>query len=274
MDLHKRRGDLYEEQCSKLTELSDGAIRATANKGADITSIEELLKSVVKGSGLRTQKIDSFLESISSSADPITSWESALHELEQLANHSPSESEDLETIEAPNLLATGFGKPDLIKLASKLTPEKWLEMVLTPMEDNTTFDYQTKEGEYISFEHASAGQQATALLFTLLNQSGPPLLIDQPEDDLDNQIIFDIVARLWNAKTNRQIMFSSHNANLVVNGDAELVVCCDYRIASDFSRGHVVNEGAIDIPKVREAIKTVMEGGDRAFKLRLEKYGF
>ncbi len=271
VDLHKKRGDLYEQQCTKLTDLSGGAIRATALKGANISSIEELLKSAIKGSGLRTQKIDDFFESVSGSDDPIASWGSALHELEELSYRS---IDDIENLDSPNLLAYGFAKTDLAKLTLKLTPETWLELVLTPMEDKTTFDYQTKEGEYIPFEHASAGQQATALLFTLLNQSGPPLIIDQPEDDLDNQIIFDIVTRLWEAKTRRQILFSSHNANLVVNGDAELVVCCDYRIAGDFSRGHIAREGAIDIPEIRESIKTVMEGGDKAFKLRLDKYGF
>ncbi len=274
VDLHKKRGDLYEEQCVKLTELSGGAIRAIALKGADISSIEELLKSAIKGSGLRTQKIDDFLEAVSSSDDPIASWSGALHELEQLSYHTPDENDDADNPETPNLVAYGFAKADLTKLANKLTPETWLELVLTPMEDNTTFDYKTKEGEYIPFEHASAGQQATALLFTLLNQSGPPLIIDQPEDDLDNQIIFDIVTRLWSAKTRRQIIFTSHNANLVVNGDAELVVCCDYRIAGDFSRGHISSEGAIDIPEIRDSIKTVMEGGEKAFKLRLDKYGF
>ena len=272
--LHKKRGDLFEQQCLRLTDLSGGAIKATVLKGANIGSIEELLKSSVKGSGLRAQKIDDFLEGVASSDDPIAAWGGALHELEQLSYRTPDDNEEADYPETPNLIGFGFANADLVKLAAKLTPETWLELVLTPMEDKTTFDYQTKEGEYIPFEHASAGQQATALLFTLLNQSGPPLIIDQPEDDLDNQIIFDIVTRLWNAKTRRQIIFSSHNANLVVNGDAELVVCCDYRIAGDFSRGRVVSEGAIDIPAIRESIKTVMEGGDKAFKLRLDKYGF
>ena len=159
-------------------------------------------------------------------------------------------------------------------MAEKLAPETWLELALTSLDDETTFQYRTKEQEYIPFENASAGQQATALLITLLNQVGPPLVIDQPEDDLDNQIIFDIVKRVWRAKTRRQLVFSSHNANLVVNGDAELVAWCDYRVAGDHSRGRIANEGAIDIPEIRDTIKTVMEGGEKAFKLRLEKYGF
>src|SRR5262249_40629851 len=107
-----------------------------------------------------------------------------------------------------------------------------------------------------------------------LNQSGPPLIIDQPEDDLDSQVILDVVERIWKAKERRQLIFSSHNANLVVNGDAELVVGCDYRAAGDQSGGRVKVQGAIDQAEVRQEITTVMEGGEKAFRLRKEKYGF
>ena len=108
----------------------------------------------------------------------------------------------------------------------------------------------------------------------LLNQEGPPLIIDQPEEDLDNPVILEIVREIWNAKTKRQLIFSSHNANIVVNGDADLVVCCDYRTAGDHSGGRIKSRGAIDIPEVRADITTVMEGGQEAFRLRKEKYGF
>ena len=126
----------------------------------------------------------------------------------------------------------------------------------------------------ILISNASSGQQATALLCTLLNQAGPPLLIDQPEEDLDNPVMQEIVEQVWSAKKRRQIIFVSHNANLVVNGDAELVACCEYRKAGDQSGGKIADEGAIDIPEVREAIKRIMEGGEAAFNLRREKYGF
>ena len=58
----------------------------------------------------------------------------------------------------------------------------------------------------------------------LLAQTGMPLIIDQPEEDLDSQVIESVVEQIWEAKHGRQVMFASHNANLVVNGDAELVV--------------------------------------------------
>ena len=103
----------------------------------------------------------------------------------------------------------------------------------------SVFEYQTREGDFIDFDVASAGQQATALMRVLLAQPGPPLIVDQPEDDLDTQVVQDVVERIWQAKFHRQLIFASHNANLVVNGDAELVVCCDYRIAGDQSGGKI-----------------------------------
>jgi type III restriction enzyme len=112
------------------------------------------------------------------------------------------------------------------------------------------------------------------LLNVLLRQPGPPLVIDQPEDDLDNEVILEVAEQLWEAKANRQLIFASHNANLVVNGDADLVVCCEYRVAGDHSGGRIAHEGAIDVQSVREVITRVMEGGAKAFKLRSAKYGF
>ena len=91
---------------------------------------------------------------------------------------------------------------------------------------------------------------------------------------MDNPVVLEVVEQIWDAKNGRQLIFTSHNANLVVNGDAELVVWCDHRIAGDHSAGKVEGEGAIDIPRICDAIKQVMEGGEKAFKLRKDKYGF
>ena len=108
----------------------------------------------------------------------------------------------------------------------------------------------------------------------LLNQQGAPLIIDQPEDDVDSKMASEIVKQIWKAKGQRQLIFTSHNANFVVNGDAELVVCCDYVRAGDQTGGQIKAVGAIDNASIREEITTVTEGGKEAFKLRKEKYGF
>jgi type III restriction enzyme len=152
--------------------------------------------------------------------------------------------------------------------------EEWVELSLTELSDVPVFEYRQGEMDYIAFSDASAGQQATALLRLLLNQEGPPLIIDQPEEDLDNQVMPEIVQEIWKAKRNRQIIVSSHNANIVVNGDADLVVCCDYRTAGDQSGGRVKCQGAIDVDEINKEITTVMEGGKEAFGLRKAKYGF
>jgi len=129
-------------------------------------------------------------------------------------------------------------------------------------------------GDKIPFEDSSAGQQATALLNVLLNQDGFPLIIDQPEDDIDNRAIEKIIHNIWSSKKKRQIIISSHNANIVVNGDSELVVCCDYNETSEQTKGHIKYEGSIDSENIRNEITSVMEGGEKAFRLRKEKYGF
>ncbi len=70
------------------------------------------------------------------------------------------------------------------------------------------------------------------------------------------------------------MIFASHDANLVVNGDAELVIHCDYESETNRNKGKIENAGSIDVGEIRDAIMTKMEGGRRSFELRKEKYGF
>ena len=123
----------------------------------------------------------------------------------------------------------------------------------------------------ISFDKASDGQRAAALLFLLLEQPSGPLIIDQPEGDLDNRIIAELTEKLHHAKERRQLVFASHNANLVVNGSAELVGQLD---VNDTGERQFACTGAIDRPEVCEVITSTMEGGEKAFRDRQEKYGY
>jgi chromosome segregation protein len=166
-----------------------------------------------------------------------------------------------------------MSKADTERIARTLTQSEWLRLSLVWPQDEPVFEYRSKENEYIPFANASAGQQATALLSTLLNSEGPPLIIDQPEEDLDNNIIQDVVEQIWTAKHKRQMIFASHNANLVVNGDADLVVLCSYRTAGDQSGGKIAGEGAIDVPAVKAAITDVMEGGEEASSFDVRNTG-
>lgn len=272
--LHNDRATLMEKECENLTTLSGEEIRATIQRGAGVAILIEKLKSAVTGSGTRKEKLEAIAKSVATAETPVAQWDDFVQELQLLAQYEATEESSDAVPATPTLSACGLTSNDLRKVASRLTNEAWLELALTQLEDNPVFEYKTREKEYIPFINASAGQQATALLKALLNQPGPPLIIDQPEDDLDNPVIFSIVEQIWKAKKCRQLIFASHNANLVVNGDAELVAWCDYRAAGDHSGGKVAGEGAIDIVEIRDAIKQVMEGGEAAFKLRSDKYGF
>ena len=268
------RDALVEQECAELTTRSGGVIRVRVKRHADSSTFVELLRQGLSGSRVQTAKLESLGAAITSSGNPCDVWLQVLDDLEKLADYEPARSPSENRPHVPHLVAMGFSGNDLDRIGQTLQPDTWLALSLTPIGSIPVYEFRAREGDYIPFENASAGQQATALLKTLLNQPGPPLIIDQPEEDLDNPVMLEIVEQLWEAKQLRQVVFASHNANLVVNGDAELVAWFDYRAAGDQSRGTIKGEGAIDIPEAREAIKKIMEGGEAAFRLRREKYGF
>lgn len=272
IQLYGARSDCLDGQCQEVTALSGGLLQAAMRRGHGLGDVEVKFRAVTAGSSIRSARFEDFFRNIRTDSDPLTTWEAVLTELETLLlagvdKYVPSE-------QTPNLTRLGIPEADQKRIQQKLSTDGWLDLALTPIADEPIFLYETKEKEYIAFEQASAGQQATALLHVLLAQTGMPLIIDQPEEDLDSQVIQDVVTQLWKAKRGRQVIFASHNANLVVNGDAELVVVCDYRTSGDQSGGRIKLEGAIDVSEVRDAITHVMEGGEKAFKLRKDKYGF
>jgi len=133
------------------------------------------------------------------------------------------------------------------------------------------------DGQPIPFEKASPGQQASALLRLLLRQAIGTLIIDQPEDDLDNRVMMEIVRLIRRSKTTRQLIFSTHNPNLVVNGDADKVMVMRATVPEDragptAARIRAEVDGAIETPAVRHEITRIMEGGMEAFALRSRKY--
>ena len=148
--------------------------------------------------------------------------------------------------------------------------------------DYISFEYRDRD-RYIPFSQASPGQQAAALLNLLLRQEAGTLIIDQPEDDLDNKVIMNIVSLVQTAKRKRQLIFTTHNANFVVNGDADKVVALTPGTAEGTQASQSVLgtprilidvDGAIETPDVRKTITETVEGGEKAFELRSRKYQF
>ena len=115
----------------------------------------------------------------------------------------------------------------------------------------------------------SLGQRASALiLFILSQQDNDVIIIDQPEDDLDNQTIFeDVIKLIRSLKKGIQFIFATHNANFPVLGDAEQVGACAFASGSGD-----IQVGSIDEPVIQKAIVSIMEGGHEAFARRKEIY--
>ncbi len=131
----------------------------------------------------------------------------------------------------------------------------------------------TGSKELKSMGQLSKGQKATALLLLLLSGSDAPLVIDQPEDDLDNRFVFNgIVANLRKLKGQRQIIVSTHNANVPVLGDAELIVTLE----GDGQHGRPAADGigSLDDKNIRAHAENILEGGPDAFNARQHLYGF
>jgi energy-coupling factor transporter ATP-binding protein EcfA2 len=124
--------------------------------------------------------------------------------------------------------------------------------------------------DWAAISQGSQGQRSAALLAFLLAFGDEPLVLDQPEDDLDNHLIYDLIVRQIRAnKLRRQLIIVTHNPNVVVNGDAEMVHTFDFR----GGQCRVVERGALQELAVREEVCRVMEGGHEAFARRWARLG-
>ena len=128
--------------------------------------------------------------------------------------------------------------------------------------DSVEVSYQQAPGKFAPIQKGSPGQKSAAILAFLLAHGSEPIILDQPEDDLDNELIYDlIVQRIRSSKEARQVVIATHNANIVVNGDAELVLV----MANAGGQCWVKESGCLQDRAIREAICRVMEGGEKAF---------
>ena len=157
---------------------------------------------------------------------------------------------------------TIVGRPaDAIDHLTLYLPE---DAVMIRFKDRTT-------GKWKPIGLGSPGQQTAALLSLVLSYGSEPIVLDQPEDDLDNSLIYDlVVSRLKEVKNERQVIVITHNPNIVVHGDAEYVLS----FGSVNGRTTVTRQGGLPDPDVREEICRVMEGGREAFESRFKKILF
>ena len=166
------------------------------------------------------------------------------------------EKAELNPDQADKVVAAMFNSPLLFELET-------VELMDLPR-------IELKDGQiYKDSLCLSTGQKCTTILPILLLDSDNPLMVDQPEDNLDNRFIFEaVVDSIRKVKTRRQMIFVTHNPNIPVLGDAERVFVLD----SDGASARKANEGTVD--QCKADIVTLLEGGEDAFKARKCRYAY
>lgn len=157
-----------------------------------------------------------------------------------------------------------------VNLVERISDAQMDEIELMMPEDEIEIEYKpTEKAAFKSLSTASAGQKTTAILTFILSHGKVPLILDQPEDDLDNRLVYElIVDRLKQAKDQRQIIVVTHNANIPVNGDAEYIISMD----SESKSLKVLCSGTVEQPLIKKEICDVMEGTEQAFEMRSKRY--
>lgn len=212
------------------------ALTIEAEFKGDKSGFLNFMKNIFRGSGIRENKLSIFINEYSD-------FGSIYMDLENAKNKAGSSQEAFEKYFFENL------------------------QVLLTYQVQNKFILKYKEKE---LQHHSLGQRASALILFILNQQeNDVIIVDQPEDDLDNQTIYeDVIKLIRELKPSTQFIFATHNANFPVLGDAEQIHSCRY---SDDKI--IIHTGSIDSPFLQKEIVDIMEGGEDAFNKRKEIYG-
>ena len=196
----------------------------------------------------------------------ITRW---WNELER--DHRPGPQELLHGLQTGELTALRMSKMVQQTFRDAMPLAKQRTLATIRCDDEYLLELEVG-GEYRRLDHLSGGQRVSVLLSLLLETTDPrPLVVDQPEDELDNRFLFDtVLPALKRLKGRRQVIVATHNPNIVVNGDADQVI----QLEATANNGRIGQAGAIEDAAVRDAIVHTVDGGAEAFRLRRMKYGF
>ena len=246
-ELRDQRFALRKQVAARLSNQFP-SIRVTVIQAADLDEYQELVTEALKGSGVRQ---GAAAERLCSALLP--------NELAEVVAKN-----DINTL----IERSGFDEDRSKKILSALRAAGIHYRIETvALEDRPCIELLDGD-TFKESTHLSTGQRCTTILPILLTQSERPLLIDQPEDNLDNAFVYDTIVRaLRTIKGSRQVIFVTHNPNIPVLGEAERV----FVFSSDGQHSTLKQIGTVD--DCKEHIETILEGGREAFLLRKKRYG-
>ena len=266
-DAWRRQFELRRKAIDDINSKVGGAIRASVSYAADQSTFDAVWNRL---SPDRRSRLGKNWEELGSQI-----FQAFVRHQENNGCASPWEwistlvhGETESLIECQDLL------PDLDQHLNARLPD-WRQTRLTRVADFADIELLgAEDGRLlgkVSDPQLSEGQRNTAVLNLLLAQDDGPIIIDQPEDELDSNFIYrDLVPLLRRVKEHRQIILATHNANLPVNGDTELIHALEARGDHGYPRA----AGGLDRPAVTQAVLDIMEGSREAFHRRREKYHF
>lgn len=246
-ELRDRRFAARKRVAERLTQQFT-SIRVTVTQAADSQAYRDLIAKALKGSAIK-QNVAA--EKLAEVFLPI--------ELSRAAANN-----DIKVISE----RTGFEEERSRRVAEALRADGCTyEIESVDLEDVPRIELLDGD-KYKESPNLSTGQRCTTILPILLVQSERPLLIDQPEDNLDNAFIYDTVVKALRAvKGTRQVIFVTHNPNIPVLGEADRV----FVFESDGHHATLRRVGTVD--QCKDDIETILEGGREAFLQRKARYG-
>lgn len=244
----RRKSRAVEQAAADLMHKLGKRVRVIVEPVGNRTKLEEVLRDVLRGERVREAQIA------------------------KLATKSPIQIAEAMRQGVAAVEGLGCAASTATKLCSLSTSDvRRIEEAETPdlVTVQTNFAFSGEGETWISIDEVSPGQRATALLALVLAGGDEPLLIDQPEDDLDNRYIYEeVVSVLARVCESRQVIVATHNANIPVLGDAEMVIALD----ATRDKASIVVSGGFEDSRVAAHARHILEGGDEAFSARHKRY--
>jgi energy-coupling factor transporter ATP-binding protein EcfA2 len=255
-------GKIFKKRLDKASEIVqalDSFVKIRVQQMSDRTEFKQVIQEVAKGSGLRKEQCEQIVANMTPVrlAELIVDRDSA-----ELGKTSGIAEE-----KARVFIENAWSKT--VDEEGCECPSRIYAIMLTELRDTVTVQLKVQEGAYKPMEELSGGSKCTAILSVALIEGSCPLIVDQPEDALDSPFVFDqIVQTVRRTKARRQYIFATHNPNVAVGSDADLIYC----LKATASRGDVDKHGSIDEVSTRDRVVANLEGGRSAFQLRTQKY--